>query len=432
MRELNIAIELWGVAFCAIGIACVILFGRADGQNRRLVLAGFAFELVAAGGDALAGFFRGGEGALAWAMTHAGNWATFSGNFLLVVVLTSYLLNRISEAGGPKYRTLRVGVHVAADVMCLLAFAGVFFTIDSANVYHRGDWYWLAQAFVISVFAVDAALALRARRELGHRTLACLLFYTLVPILAAVAQVFVYGLNFVIVAGVLALVVVFFEMQSHAAALMVRQAEELAASRVEVSDSRIRVMVAQMQPHFMFNTLDTIYGLAGEDAGAARAAIASFSRYLRTNLASLNQTEPVPVEREMEHVRTYLELERTTDPDRVAYEFDVEATGFKVPALSVQTLAENAVRHGIGAKAEGGRVTVRTRELPGEFTVTVADDGVGFDAEGLPEGGDGHIGISNTRSRLAALCDGALELYSEPDAGTRAIMRIPKAKGGKA
>lgn len=429
VRELNIAIELWGVAFCAIGIACVILFGRVDGQNRKLILAGFAIELVASGGDALAGFFRGGEGALAWAMTHVGNWATFIGNFFLVVVLTCYLLNRIAEVGGPEYRRWRVGVHVAALVMCALALAGAFFSIDADNLYQRSDWYWLAQAYVLAVLAVDTVLALRARRRLEPRTLACLLFYTLVPILAAVVQVFVYGLNFVIVAGVLALVVVFFEMQSHTAALMVRQAEELAASRVEVSDSRVRVMVAQMQPHFMFNTLGTIYGLAGEDADAARAAIASFSRYLRTNLASLNQTEPVPVEHEMEHVRTYLELERTSDPDRVAYELDVRATGFRVPALSVQTLAENAVRHGIGAKAEGGRVAVRTRELPGEYAVEVADDGVGFDPATAPAGGGEHIGIENTRNRLAALCGGTLDVRSEPGAGTCVTMHIPKPKG---
>ena len=227
------------------------------------------------------------------------------------------------------------------------------------------------------------------------------------------------------IALVLGVVVLFFELQQHASRVLVESAEELAAARAEASEGRIAVMVAQMQPHFLFNTLDTIYGLTQEDPGAAGRAIASFSRYLRANLASLGKAEPVPVGQEMEHVRTYLELERASDPGRVAYEFDVQATGFRVPALSVQTLAENAVRHGLEGKAEGGTVTVRTRELPDEFTVEVADDGIGFDVAAA-DGDGAHVGIANTRSRLAAMCGGTLEVASEPGAGTVAVMHIPR------
>lgn len=428
VRALNIAIELWGVAFCAISIGCVLLYAREVGRYRTLLLSGFAAEIVAAGGDALAGMFRGQEGTFAQIVVYAGNHATFIGNFVLISVLTAYLCARIHEVGGSAYRSWSIAVSVTAAFMCVLTLAGAFFYVDEGNLYHRSDWFWIATAYVVAVDAVNAVLVVINRKRLGTRAFACLLFYTVAPIIAATAQALVYSLNFVIVAGVMGLVVVFFEMQQHTSRVLMARTEELVQSRVEVSESRIAVMVSQIQPHFLFNTLDTIYGLVDEDTGKAKKAIHSFSRYLRANLDSLKHTSAVPIEREMDHVRTYLELERMSDEGRVEYELDVQATGFKVPALSVQTIVENAVKHGLSSRAEGGRVIVRTREQAEEYTVAVIDNGVGFDVESVSHG-EG-VGLPNTRSRLQAMCGGTLEVTSEPGVGTTVILHIPKSFEG--
>ena len=426
IRDLNISIELWSVAFCAVCIVCCLMLVRVRSRQRTLIVTGLALELLAAGCDALAGIFRGQEGQLAWAATHVGNAASFVACFFLLATLTSYLCLRIADAGGPDSRRWKTAVWVLAAVMSALTLVGAHFYIDGANVYHRGAGYWMIPAYVIAVNGVNAVLALWSRRQLGGTALVCILFYTLAPVAAAVAQALFYGIDLVIVTAVLGFVVIFLEMQSHTYRALVERTEELAASRVEVSEGRIAVMVAQMQPHFLFNTLDTIYGLTQEDADAAGDAIASFSRYLRANLASLGKSEPVPVEDEMEHVRTYLELERASDPRRVEFELDVRAAGFKVPALSVQTLAENAVRHGLEGKMEGGTVVVRTRETPDEYIVEVSDDGIGSDAVAADADEGSHVGIVNTRSRLSAMCGGTLEIASEPGAGTTAVMHIPK------
>ena len=418
------------MAFCAVCIVCCLVLIRVRSRQRTLIVTGLALELAAAGSDALAGIYRGQEGDVAWVATHVGNAASFVACFFLLATLTSYLCLRIADAGGSDYRRWKTTVWALAAVMSVLTFAGVYFYIDDANVYHRGFGYWMIPAYVLAVNGVNAALALRARRQLGPVALACMLFYTLAPVAAAVAQAAFYGVDLVIVAAVLGFVVIFLEMQAHTYNTLAARTEELARAREQAADDRIAATVSQIQPHFLFNTLDTIYVLAGEDPAAARKAIASFSRYLSANLESLNRTAPVPIETEMGHVRTYLELERTTDPDRVAYEIDAQTTGFKVPALSVQTLAENAVKHGIGAKAEGGTVCVRTYELAGEHIVEVEDDGAGFDPDAVPADGKAHIGIENTRARLAAMCGGTLEVTSEPGEGTRAVMRIPKDETG--
>ena len=427
VRELNIAIELWGAAFCVIGITSALLLARSDPRYQKLLVGMFGAELVMAGGDALAGMFRGQLDSLAWTMTHVGNLATFCGGFALVVFLTHYICMRIREATGSRTRRWAIAVGVGAIAMIGLTLLGAFYHIDEANVYHRSDWYVLSQGFVLLVSSVNGVRVWLCRRSLGELTVACLLFLCLIPALSAVAQTFVYGVNFNVVASVMGTAVVFLEMQWHSSRMLQRRTEELAAARVEASESRIQAMVSQIQPHFLFNTLDTIYGLVDEDQNLAKEAIASFSRYLRTNLDSLRHARPVPIEREMEHVRTYLELERMSDEDRLTYELDMQATGFGVPALSVQTLAENAVKHGLGGRERGGHVTVRTREHLGEYIVAVIDDGVGFTEEDVAESKG--VGIANTRGRIAAMCGGTLEVTSEPGRGTTAILHVPKTAG---
>ena len=193
------------------------------------------------------------------------------------------------------------------------------------------------------------------------------------------------------------------------------------------------MLLSQIQPHFMFNVLNTIYHLCDVDAGRAQQAIGDFSEYLRGNLASLRRSGPVPFDVEMSNVRSYLSLEKLRFEDELTIVYDLGPTGFMLPLLSVQPLAENAVKHGLCKKAGGGTLTIASRELEHSFEVIVSDDGVGFDASlPPPEDGRDHIGISATRQRLQVLCGGTLSISSRPGAGTKATICIPKEiSGGK-
>ena len=107
----------------------------------------------------------------------------------------------------------------------------------------------------------------------------------------------------------------------------------------------------------------------------------------------------------------------------------MRATAFSLPPLSLQALAENAVRHGVTKREEGGRVRVASAEEPDAFVVTVADDGVGFEPDAARLDGRLHVGIANVSARVEALCGGTLVVDSTPGAGTRATLRIPKGEG---
>ena len=425
VRELNVAIELWGVAFCLIGAVSIMLFAHAVGRSRYLLVTMFVSALLCAGADALAGLYRGAAGDVAWLATHVGNFVTFASAFVLAALFVQYLCVRLEESSGKTYYLWSKVVAGLAVVMVVCTLGGLFYSIDEGNVYARSPWYWISSAYAVLVGVVSVVLVIRERRSLGAGSIACLLFYSIAPVFATAIQAFIYGPNLMIVATVLGLVVLFMETQVQTARATVEQAEALARTQVEVSESRLALLTSQIQPHFLFNTLDTIYGLCDENMDQAKRAIASFSHLLRMNLASLKHNEPVPIETEIDYVDTYLDLEQMSDESRLKYEFDVQAAGFRVPALSVRTLVENAVKHGLGERSQGGTLVVRTRELPHEYLVSVIDDGVGFDTQQDFDESQ-HTGLSNTRDRLEAMCGGTLEVLSEPGKGTTAIMHIPK------
>lgn len=427
-RELTIAIELWGTVFSTIGLACSFLMSRAeerqDTRYNNHYMAMFAMVLLACAGDALAGVYRGLTDSFAWVATRFGNYATFFGNFFLLAAYTSCVCTRIEGANHQGYLTWRRSVWGAAAFMSVLAALGTFYTIDEYNLYQRTDYFWLTYLYSLVVGLVDAALVIINRKHLSLGDFVFLISCIFAPLVAMGIQLFVYGLNFLVISEVVLSMLLFLEDQAHSANLLIEKNEELARTQLEVSESRIAVMVTQIQPHFLFNTLDSIYYLCGVDPNRAQEAVDRFSTYLRSNLNSLNQLEPVPVEAELEHVKTYLQLEQLSMEDLITWRIDAQATGFKVPALSLQTLAENAVKHGIGKRPGGGTIVIRTYETPDGWLATVRDDGMGFDVTApIPEG---HVGLTNTRLRLASMCNGTLFIESKPNVGTMATIHIPK------
>ena len=152
--------------------------------------------------------------------------------------------------------------------------------------------------------------------------------------------------------------------------------------------------------------------------------VRNFSLYLRGNFSELNSITPIRFAEELEHVEYYVNIEKVRFPD-MNIEYDVQATDFLLPALSVQPLVENAIKHGLMRLEEGGRVLVRSYETETHFCVDVTDDGVGFDTS-LPIDEKKHVGLRNIRERLKAMVSGELLIESEINVGTKAVIMIPK------
>lgn len=201
---------------------------------------------------------------------------------------------------------------------------------------------------------------------------------------------------------------------------------EIQRSRLEaeLKESRVSIMLSQIQPHFIYNTLGTIERMCLKDPDKAFNLVRNFSLYLRGNFSELDSVTPIRFAEELKHVEYYVNIEKIRFPD-MNIEYRVESTDFLLPALSVQPLVENAIKHGLMRLESGGTVVIRSYETSGHFCVDVTDDGVGFDTS-LPIEEKKHVGLRNIRGRLKAMVNGELFIESRPGAGTRAMIKIPK------
>jgi LytS/YehU family sensor histidine kinase len=194
----------------------------------------------------------------------------------------------------------------------------------------------------------------------------------------------------------------------------------------DLQDSRISIMLSQMKPHFIFNTLNTIYHLCDIDPEKAKSTISSFSTYLRNNINNLEQSDLIPFEKELSSVNAYLDIEKVRFDDELLISFDIRVSDFKLPVLTVQPIVENAIKHGTSKKEGVSHLHIATRETDSYYEIEIRDTGVGFDPRLPKNDGDTHIGIDNVRKRLHSLCNGTLTIESALGVGTTALIRIPK------
>lgn len=192
----------------------------------------------------------------------------------------------------------------------------------------------------------------------------------------------------------------------------------------ELKDSRISIMLSQIQPHFIYNTLGTIERMCLKDPEKAFDLVRNFSLYLRGNFSELDSVTPIQFSEEIKHVEYYVNIEKVRFPDmNIVYELETE--DFVLPALSVQPLVENAIKHGLMRLETGGTVHIRSYETPTQYCVEVKDDGVGFDTT-VSFDEKKHVGLRNIKGRLKAMVNGELLIESEIGNGTKAVIMIPK------
>ena len=191
-----------------------------------------------------------------------------------------------------------------------------------------------------------------------------------------------------------------------------------------MAEQRIKIMMSQIQPHFLYNTLTTIQSLCLLDPQKAFETTGKFGAYLRNNIDSLEQANLISIQEELQHTRVYADIEMLRFSN-ISVEYHIEADDFSVPALTVQPLVENAIRHG-ARDCEHGIVEVTTKQTKSDYVITISDNGVGFDAE-KPLTSDGtHIGIKNVSERLKEMCSGTLTIDSRIGEGTVVTIKISR------
>jgi len=351
---------------------------------------------------------------------------TISGYMIrpVILVLFCYVVNPKNH-----FRLAWTLAAVNGAVYLTVFFSPLTFWISESNHYHGGPLKYTCH--VISAVLLIYLLFLSGRkfRTTGGRKNWILLLPVLVIIGSIVMDESVtlaeQPISFLTMA--VAISSVFYYIWLHQQFVREHEAELLAGQRIQI-------MMSQIQPHFLFNSLEVIRRLCRKKPEKADEALLKFERFLRSNMDSLVLKEPIPFRTELEHAKVYLELEQLRFPDELHIDYDLRCMDFLIPALTLQPLAENAVRHGVRGKKSGeGTVTIATREYEDRFEVSVTDDGNGYDPNAVPQDDHPHIGLNNVRERLRYAGDD-LRIGPGPEGGTEAVIIIRKTeqRGGAA
>lgn len=327
-------------------------------------------------------------------------------------------------------RLLWYTLPMLVELALLIAngFTGWAFRISDAGLYVRGSRFLPCMLLFYSYAAWALFLSFRAflSAKDRERRVYCLWMsgFMILPNAAMLFLAFgAYGISVTAPFYALSCLMVYLNVHQKR---LIEEKQKVAQRDAELQRANVAIMLSQIQPHFLYNSLTAIYGLCDLNPVKAQEAVGMFSSYLRFNMDSLRHDRPVPFATELLHVKTYLALEQMRFDDMLRVVWEIQADDFMLPSLTVQPLVENAVRHGLGKRLTPGTVRISTREYGDRFTVTIADDGVGFDPLSQQDDGRSHIGIGNVRARLASLSRATLAIESEKGVGTTAVITIPK------
>lgn len=448
---IQISMELWGAVFCLM-IASLFLFLEPKASRREYFLLALLMEVfLILISDSVAWFYRGKTGTVAYWAVRISNFLVFILNFFLGYTMLIYLEELLQKHREP----LLPGVKQATRVVCLLGifivvvsqFTGYLYTFDAQNRYARAEGYLVICVIAGMMQILLAAAIFSCRGTLSRVQYAPLQMIIILTFAAYLIQTLFYGVSLVNLSMAVGVGIMYFAYEKEwvestteketllleknlqlvqQGAELARKDAQMATINAQLTEKRTQIMLSQIQPHFLYNTLSAISFLCIKDPLKAREVTDNFAEYLRTNLDSLRYDHLVPFAQELEHTRVYLSIEQVRFGEDLTVEYDIQYSDFLIPSLSVQPLVENAVRHGICGKEDGGKVTIRSRRADGKILITVTDDGVGFDTSANPQDGRSHLGLSNVKQRLELLCGGALIVDSAPGYGTVVTITLPE------
>ena len=347
-------------------------------------------------------------------------------SMLIFLTLWFYMKQFIEESAITRTVTVFIsaGVVIYTGVIILNLNRPVLFLVTNEGVYSDSVTDYIS--IIVDLFCIMSLCAATLLSKLSRTRKLSFMCCILYPVLFSVLSLNLYvSNNGVSVLGVLNIVVIlpicllFFNANDELE-------KDLLRHEKEQTELQVSAMISQMQPHFLYNSLAVIAALCEGDPELAAKATNAFSDYLRENISFANKNAPISFSEELSHIEIYVWLEKLRFPKKLNIEYDIKCDAFPVPALSVQPMVENAIKHGICKTKEGGTVRICSFDTEQYYTVTVSDNGAGFDISQTACDNREHLGIENTRYRIREMVGGSLDIVSTPGEGTTVTIRIPR------
>ena len=295
--------------------------------------------------------------------------------------------------------------------LIIAQFTDVFYYVTPDNRFFYGPLYGLSLVPFVLILLLNIAGVIIRRKKLSKKHFTALLIY-LLPMTAAIILHMFVSVELFVIFGMALFAMIMFGL------ILSDNMEQYAKQQQEIAHQRANVMVLQMRPHFIYNTMTTIYYLCKQDADKAQQVTLDFTDYLRQNFTAIASEDTVPFADELRHTQSYLAVEKAQHEDMLVVEYDTPYTHFRVPPLTLQPLVENAVKHAMDPNAAPLHITIRTKKTDAGVLITVEDNGRGFDPNDKLKP---HPALDNIENRLKQQCGGTLKIDSAPGKTTVTI-----------
>lgn len=403
------------LAMMSLGIAISVFMPAPDRWSKHYFVAFFSLLLLCAVLCFLAlVFYFDPEMAVAERIVYFFESISLSS---LVILPTIFILHSCGES-------LKTGVlpkAVAALELVYMAFllatqfTDAIYYVTEDNEYFRGPLFPLAMSPLLGIMILNILGVVIRRQKLTKRCFIALLVY-LLPMTAAMLMHMFIEAELFLVFGMALFALVMFGL------ILADNMERFIRQQREIANQRAGIMVLQMRPHFISNTIMGIYYLCDRDPQKAKQVTLDFNTYLRRNFNAIASEDTIPFTSELEHTRAYLAVEQAQFEDDLVPSFDTPHTLFRLPPLTLQPIVENAVKHGMSATKDPLHICITTRKTDSASEITVEDDGTGYVR---PDDSEPHLALDNIRQRLSWMCGGELTISQREGGGTLVKVTIP-------
>ena len=297
-------------------------------------------------------------------------------------------------------------------------FTNWFYVVTPNNVFIRTSLLPLLMLPLVLGMFVNIAGLIRRRKKLSTRYLVAFLIYLLPFTVFLTVHAFIDIAPFLFSGvGICAFSMCYFIVSDQIIHNFHQQRE--------IANQRASVMVLQMRPHFIYNTMMSIYYLCKQDADKAQQVTLDFTTYLRKNFTAVASEEAVPFKDELEHTKAYLAVEQAQHEDMLCVDYDTPHIDFKVPPLTLQPLVENAVKHSLDPNGEALHIYVKTRLTDSGNEIIVENNGLDYQPS---TDNEPHTALANIQQRLNMMCKGTLKITPREGGGTVVKVTIPNTK----
>lgn len=429
-QTMLVGLQLWGGFFCLLCAFVVAIQRRAIDRRNKIMAALFLTNAVILVSNTISRLNEGIPGHRIFILLHITYFLEYFAGYVGVFLYILYVTAEVEEQEGESFRGY---VHLAAAIasvgavmLIVTQFNGFYYDIDSMNMYHRNIGMVLSLCVGIVGILFSVWVVLRHGQRLRRVQTWAMITYIILPMLALMLQSVRPSWSLLNLATTMSIMFMFVGYQLEIAEMLRDKEAALHHQQMKEAEWQMRLLQSQIKPHFLFNALSSIIAICEDER--AQELMMDFAQYLRLNVDMVSISGEIPFKKELEHIKTYLKIEQLRFGDRLQVEYRIECMDFSLPGLVVETLVENAVRHGISAKPEGGRLILSTRDLGDEIEIRVSDNGLGFDVDVPKNDGKTHTGISNARTQIQNKCGGSLRVFSAVGRGTESVIRIPKER----